>query len=438
MQDAAQIAAGATTELGRTTVAKVSRRLLPFVLLLYVVAWLDRVNIGFAALQMNKDLALSDAVYGFGAGIFFIGYALCEVPSNLILARVGARLWIARIMITWGILSIAMMFVQGAMSFYLVRFLLGAAEAGFLPGILYYLGNWFPAAERARAVSWFMLAIPLSTVVGGPLAGFILELHGWHGLAGWQWLFLMEGVPAVLLGGVVLVYLTDTPEQAKWLAPEQRRWLAECVLSEQRAAQARHGIGLSKALLHPTVWLLAFVLFAGQTASYGLTLWIPQIVKSLSGLGTFAVSMISALPYVAASIGMVVICASSDRSGERLLHVAIPTALGGLAFLASAYLSSPVPALIALAIAAVGNTSTRGPFWALPTRFLSGQAAAGGIALINTVASVGGFVGPYVIGLVRGITGGFAGGLVFLAVLMLLGAGAALMLRNAPVLAEKN
>ncbi len=438
MQDAAQIAAGATTELGRTTVAKVSRRLLPFVLLLYVVAWLDRVNIGFAALQMNKDLALSDAVYGFGAGIFFIGYALCEVPSNLILARVGARLWIARIMITWGILSIAMMFVQGAMSFYLVRFLLGAAEAGFLPGILYYLGNWFPAAERARAVSWFMLAIPLSTVVGGPLAGFILELHGWHGLAGWQWLFLMEGVPAVLLGGVVLVYLTDTPEQAKWLAPEQRRWLAECVLSEQRAAQARHGIGLSKALLHPTVWLLAFVLFAGQTASYGLTLWIPQIVKSLSGLGTFAVSMISALPYVAASIGMVVIGASSDRSGERLLHVAIPTALGGLAFLASAYLSSPVPALIALAIAAVGNTSTRGPFWALPTRFLSGQAAAGGIALINTVASVGGFVGPYVIGLVRGITGGFAGGLVFLAVLMLLGAGAALMLRNAPVLAEKN
>ncbi|MEO8466193.1 MAG: MFS transporter [Gammaproteobacteria bacterium] len=436
MQDAAQLAADATTEFGRATVAKVSRRILPFVLLLYVVAWLDRVNIGFAALQMNKDLALSDAVYGFGAGIFFIGYALCEVPSNLVLARVGARLWIARIMITWGILSIAMMFVQGATSFYAVRFLLGAAEAGFLPGILYYLGNWFPAAERARAVSWFMLAIPLSTVVGGPLAGFILELHGWHGLAGWQWLFLLEGVPAVLLGGVVLVYLTDTPDQAKWLAPEQRRWLTERVQSEQHAAQKRHGIGLRKALVHPTVWLLAFVLFAGQTASYGLTLWIPQIVKSLSGLGVFQVSMISALPYVAASIGMVVIGMSSDRSGERLLHVAIPTALGGLAFLASAYLMSPVPALIALAIAAVGNTSTRGPFWALPTRFLSGKAAAGGIALINTVASIGGFVGPYVIGLVRGITGGFAGGLVFLGVLMLVGAAAALRLRNAPALAD--
>ena len=436
MQDAAQFAADATAEVGRATLAKVGRRLLPFVLLLYVVAWLDRVNIGFAALQMNKDLGLSDAVYGFGAGVFFIGYALFEVPSNLILARVGARLWIARIMITWGVLSIAMMYVQGGLSFYALRFLLGVAEAGFLPGILYYLGNWFPAAERARAVSWFMLAIPLSSVVGGPLAGFILELNGWHGLTGWQWLFLLEGAPAVVLGGVVLLYLTDSPEQAKWLQPEQRRWLAERVQSEQRAAHARHGVGLGKALLHPTVWLLALVLFAGQTASYGLTLWIPQIVKSLSGLPTFEVSMISALPYVAASIGMILIGASSDRSGERLLHLAIPTAAGAVGFIASAYLTSPVPSMIALAVAAVGNTSTRGPFWALPTRFLTGRAAAGGIALINTVASLGGFVGPYAVGLVRTFTGGFAGGLVFLAVLMLIGAGAALMLRNAPALAD--
>jgi ACS family tartrate transporter-like MFS transporter len=438
MQDAAQIAANATTEIGRATVAKVGWRLLPFVLLLYVVAWLDRVNIGFAALQMNKDLGFDDAVYGFGAGVFFIGYALFEVPSNLILARVGARLWITRIMLTWGVLSIAMMYVNGPMSFYSVRFLLGVAEAGFLPGILFYLGNWFPANERAHAVSWFMLAIPLSSVVGGPLAGFILQLDGWHGLMGWQWLFLLEGAPAVVLGVVVWLYLTDTPAQAKWLTPEQRQWLAERVASEQRAANARHGIGLRKALLHPTVWLLAFILFAGQTASYGLTLWIPQIVKSLSGLPTFEVSMISALPYVAASIGMIVIGASSDRSGERLLHLAIPTAVGGLGFIASAYLSSPVPSIIALAIAAVGNTSTRGPFWALPTRFLTGTAAAGGIALINTVASIGGFVGPYAIGLVRKLTGGFAGGLVFLAVLMLLGAAAALLLRNAPVLAEKD
>ena len=263
MQDTAHIAADAAAEIGRTTVAKVGRRLLPFVLLLYVVAWLDRVNIGFAALQMNKDLGFDDAVFGFGAGVFFIGYALFEVPSNLILARVGARLWITRIMLTWGVLSIAMMYVTGPLSFYSVRFLLGVAEAGFLPGILYYLGNWFPATERARAVSWFMLAIPLSSVVGGPLAGFILQLDGWHGLMGWQWLFLLEGAPAVVLGVVVWLYLTDTPEQATWLKPEQRHWLAERVASEQRAANARHGVGLSKALVHPTVWLLALIL-SGQ------------------------------------------------------------------------------------------------------------------------------------------------------------------------------
>jgi ACS family tartrate transporter-like MFS transporter len=436
MQDAARVATSVTTEFGPATLAKVSRRLLPFVLLLYVVAWLDRVNIGFAALQMNKDLGFDDAVYGFGAGVFFVGYALFEVPSNLVLARVGARLWITRIMITWGVLSIAMMYVHGAMSFYVVRFLLGVAEAGFLPGVLYYLGNWFPAAERARAVSWFMLAIPLSTVVGGPLAGFILELNGWQGLAGWQWLFLLEGAPAVVLGVVVWFYLTDTPEQATWLRPEQRAWLAERVKSEQRAAHARHGVGLGKALMHPTVWLLALILFAGQTGSYGLQLWIPQIVKSLSGLGTFEVSMISALPYVAASIGMILIGASSDRSGERFVHLAVPTAVGALGFIASAYLSSPVPSIIALAVGAVGNTSTRGPFWALPTRFLTGSAAAGGIALINTLASLGGFVGPYAVGIVRKFTGGFAGGLVFLAVLMLIGAVAAVILRNAPAVAD--
>jgi ACS family tartrate transporter-like MFS transporter len=274
--------------------------------------------------------------------------------------------------------------------------------------------------------------------VGWPLAGFILQLDGWHGLMGWQWLFLLEGAPAVVLGVVVWFYLTDEPAQATWLTPEQRHWLADRVESERRAAHSRHGVGLGKALVHPTVWLLALVLFTGQTASYGLTLWIPQIVKGLSGLGTFEVSMISALPYVAASIGMILIGASSDRSGERLLHLAIPTAVGALGFIASAYLTSPVPSIIALAFAAVGNTSTRGPFWALPTRFLSGRAAAGGIALINTVASVGGFVGPYVVGLVRNLTGGFAGGLVFLAVLMLIGAGAALLLRNAPVLADNS
>jgi ACS family tartrate transporter-like MFS transporter len=352
----------------------------------------------------------------------------------LILVRVGARLWIARIMITWGVLSVAMMYVEGPLSFYVLRFLLGVAEAGFLPGIIYYLGNWYPAAQRARAVSWFMLAIPLSTVIGAPLSGVILELDGWHGLTGWQWLFLLEGLPAIVLGFVVLVYLSDSPEQARWLTPEQRAWLTERVRSEHRAAQERHGIDLGAALLHPTVWALALILFACQTGSYGLTLWIPQIVQGLSGYSNLTVSMISALPYVAAAIGMVAIGASSDRTGERLLHVAIPSAIGGLGFIASAYFTSPLPGMIALTIAAVGDLGTRGPFWALPTRFLTGSAAAAGIALINTMASFGGLVGPSAVGIMRDLTGSFAGGLVFLAVLLILAAGATLMLRGARAL----
>ena len=436
MQDTPPRASEATPELGRATLTKVGWRLLPFLLLLYVIAWIDRVNISYAALQMNADLGFSRTVYGLGAGIFFAGYALFEIPSNLILVRVGARLWIARIMITWGLLSVAMLFVQGPISFYAVRFLLGVAEAGFLPGIIYYLGNWFPGAERARAVSWFMIAIPLSSVIGAPLAGVILELDGWHGLTGWQWLFLLEGLPAIALGFVVLAYLTDSPDKAQWLRPEQRAWLTERMLREQRAAHERHGIGLKAALTHPTVWLLALILFACQCGSYGLQYWIPQIVQGLSGYSDLTVSMISALPYAAAAVGMIVIGASSDRRRERVLHVAIPSAIGALGFVASAYFTSPWPALVALAVAAVGDLGTRGPFWALPTRFLTGSAAAAGIALINTMASVGGFVGSYAVGFVADITGSFAGGLLFLAALLLLAAVGAVQLRGARALAD--
>jgi MFS transporter, ACS family, tartrate transporter len=429
-------AGDAAEALGRSTLAKVGWRLLPFLLLLYVVAWLDRVNIGFAALQMNTDLGFSSTVYGFGAGVFFIGYALFEVPSNLALVRIGARLWIARIMITWGILSIAMMFVQGATSFYVLRFLLGVAEAGFLPGIIYYLGNWYPAKDRARAVSWFMLAIPLSTVVGGPLAGVILELDGWHGLQGWQWLFLLEGLPAIVLGFVVLGFLTDSPEKAEWLSADERRWLTQRVSAEQQSAQRRHGVGLRAALMHPTVWLLGLIIFACQCGSYGLTLWIPQIVRGLSGYGDLAVSMVSALPYVAAAVGMILIGASSDRTGERFMHIAIPSAIAAAGFLASAYFTSPLPGMLALTVAAVGDLGTRGPFWTLPTRFLVGSAAAAGIGLINTFGSLGGFVGPYAVGFIRDRTGGFAGGLVFLAALLLLAAIAATTLRRAHALKD--
>ena len=419
------------------TIRKVTWRLIPFLFLLYVVAWLDRVNVGFAALQMNSDLGFSSSVYGFGAGVFFAGYALFEVPSNLVLSRVGARLWIARIMFTWGLISIATMFIRDAWSFYLLRFLLGVAEAGFFPGIIYYLGDWYPARQRARAVGWFMAAIPLSIVFGGPLAGALLELHGQLGLAGWQWLFLLEGVPAVLLAFVTLAVLTDHPEQARWLTAEQKQWLSATISAEQAQARDRHKVGLIRALLHPTVWLLALVLFACQSGSYGLSLWIPQILKALSGLGDFQVGLITAIPYLAAAIGMVLIGAHSDRTGERIWHIAVPSMFAVIGFSLSAWLSSPIPGLIALTVAAVGDLGSRGPFWALPGRFLSGSASAGGIALINTIGSLGGFVGPYGVGLVRDLTGSYTGGLLFLAGLLFAGIIGTLMLRRAPVLSDQ-
>jgi ACS family tartrate transporter-like MFS transporter len=428
---------GATMQqsvLERTTLGKVTRRLIPFLLLLYIVAWLDRVNVGFAALQMNHDLGFSPAVYGLGAGLFFIGYALFEVPSNLVLARVGARRWIARIMVTWGLLSAAMMFVRGPTSFYILRFLLGVAEAGFFPGIIYYLSTWCPAPQRARAVSWFMVAIPLTIVIGGPLAGYLLEMDGLGGLRGWQWLFLLEGLPAVFLGVVVFFYLTDRPEQAHWLEPAERAWLSDTIDAEQVRARERHGVGLGRALLHPIVWVLGFICFAFQCGSYGLTLWIPQIIKGLSGFTDFQVGLTSAIPYFAAALGMIAIGANSDRTGEHLGHVAASLFIGAIGFIASAYLTSPIPALIALTVAAVGDLGGRGPFWAVPGRFLSGQASAGGIALINTLGALGGFVGPSLVGFVKNATGSFKGGLLLLASLLFASAIATLFLRRAAAL----
>jgi ACS family tartrate transporter-like MFS transporter len=413
-------------------------RLLPYLLLLYVIAWFDRVNISFAALQMNADLGFSSAVYGLGGGIFFLGYALFEVPSNLILARVGARRWIARIMVTWGLISVAMMFVEGKWSFYALRFALGVAEAGFLPGILYYLAQWFPKHERARAVSWFMIGIPLSTVFGGPVAGMLLGLDGWHGLQGWQWLFVLEGLPAVLFGVVTWFWLPDTARDVRWLSPDEQQHVERRVAEEHAAVRERHAASgsLRTALLHPTVWLLCFVLFACQCGSYGLTLWVPQIVKNLSGLGDLAVGFITAIPYIAATGAMLWIGFSSDRSGERFLHVALPSFIGAAGFAASAFIASPVPAMAALTIAAMGDLCTRGPFWALPPRFLSGSALAAGIALINTFGSLGGFVGPTMVGYVRDATGGFTGGLLFLAGLLVLAGLGTLVLRRAALLRE--
>jgi MFS transporter, ACS family, tartrate transporter len=384
---------------------------------------------------MNEDLGFSAAMYGFGAGIFFAGYALFEVPSNLVLARVGARRWIARIMVTWGIVSVAMMFVQSATSFYVLRFLLGVAEAGFFPGIIYLLCNWFPQHQRARAIGWFMTAIPLSIVIGGPLAGVLLGLDGLWGLRGWQLLFLFEGTPAVLLGIVVLFVLDDRPEDAGWLTAEQKAWLTAKLRAEQDHAREKHRVGVIRSLAHPMVWALGIVSFVAQTGSYGLTLWMPQILKSVTGLGNMAVGLMSVIPFAAAAIGMVLIGRISDRTGERFLYVAGSLFLAAIGFLASAVVAGPMLALAMLTVAAVGDYGGRGPFWALPGRFLAGPAAAAGIALINTFGAVGGFVGPYFVGLLKGASGNFTSGLLLLAALMFAGGVLALALRSARALA---
>ena len=417
--------------LGRETVRKVTRRLLPFLLLLYVVAYLDRVNVGFAALQMNEDLGLSSLMYSFGAGIFFVGYALFEVPSNLILARVGPRLWIARIMITWGVISVALMWVRTPTGFYVMRFLLGVAEAGFFPGIIYYLCDWFPQKQRARAVAWFMVAIPLSTVIGGPLAGVLLGMDGLQGLRGWQWLFLIEGLPAVILGFVVLMFLDNKPEEAGWLTADEKAWLVREIRLEQQLARDRHRVGIVAALVHPVVWSLALINLALQSGSYGLALWIPQILKGFGSLTDLEVGFVAAIPFAFAAVGMVVIGRSSDRTGERFIHLAATLFVAAAGFAASALVKSPLPALALLTLTAVADLGGRGPFWALPGRFLAGASSAAGIAFINTFGAIGGFVGPNLIGLVKNATSDYTGGLLLLAGVVFAGAVATLALRRA-------
>ncbi len=424
-----------SASLERITLRTVRLRLLPFLFLLYVVSWLDRANVAFAALQMNRDLHLGPAAYGFGAGVLAVGYALFEIPSTLVLYRVGARRWIARIMITWGLLSAATMFVRGPTSLYALRFLLGVAEAGFFPGMIFYLSSWFPAAERARTLSWFLAAIPLSSVVGSPLAGVLLGLDGQFGLRGWQWLFLVEGFPAVVLGLFVLAYLPDRPANARWLTPDAAAWLNTQLLGEQAECRARHRIGLRQALAHPVVWQLGLIYFTGSAAAYSLALWVPQIVKGLSGLSDVMIGLIVAIPYVAGTIATVLAGSHSDRTGERCIHVAVSHTVGAIGFAAAAFMHSPTLAILALTVAAIGTFSRSAPFWALPSMFLSGSAAAGGIALVNTLGALGGFSGPYIIGLVKGATGSFAGGLEVVALLLMVGALLVVRLGSRPAFA---
>jgi D-galactonate transporter len=403
--------------LERQIIGKVTRRLIPFLFVLYVFAYLDRVNVGMAALTMKADLGFSERVYGFGAGIFFIGYFIFEVPSNLILARMGARVWIARIMITWGVISSAMLWTTTPSVFYTLRFLLGAAEAGFFPGIIYYLTNWFPAVQRARAVSRFMMAIQIAGILGGPLGGVLLGLDGLGGLRGWQWLFLLEGLPSVLLGFATLLYLTDSPEQASWLAPAERAYLIERLRAE-RATTSHSHLGLLQALAHPRVLVLSALYFCLTVGGYGLTMNLPVIIKSLGALSNLQAGLITAVPYVCAAISMLLVGIHSDRTQERRWHVAVMALVSAAGLAMTALLHDPVLRLAGMAFATLGQASTLAPFWALGTTFLTGTAAAGAIAFINSVGNLGGFAGPFLMGWIKDATGSFTAALLALSALV--------------------
>jgi ACS family tartrate transporter-like MFS transporter len=410
-------------------------RLIPYMFLMYIFNYLDRTNVGFAALKMQKDLGMSDKVFGVGAGIFFIGYFLFEVPSNLIMERVGARKWMARIMVTWGIISCSMMFAQNATQFYILRFLLGVAEAGFFPGMILYLTYWFPAAERARAISRFMTATPLAGVLGGPISGYLLDgMHNMGGLKGWQWLFLLEGLPSFFLGFVTYFYLTDRPEQARWLTDPEKEVLLRRLQAENHRRRQKQHMPLLTALRHPQVILLSALYLAMQIGFYGYNFWLPKLLKGF-GLSTLNIGFVSAIPYALAAIAMVVAGLLSDRSGERKRYVSIACIVAAMGMVATGLAinmgpAGAVPGIAALCLTAIGLWSTLGPFWTLPTSFLSGAAAAGGIAFINSVGNLGGQIGPAIMGFAKDWTKNDKAGLYALAISLVVAATLAAIIHH--------
>ena len=409
----------------RRVIRKVTRRIVPLVMLLYFVAYLDRVNIGFAALEMNSDLGISATVFGLGAGLFFIGYFLFEVPSNLMLHRVGARLWIARIMVTWGLVSAAMAFVQGPLSLYVLRFLLGVAEAGFFPGIILYLGYWFPQRHRATITAMFMAAVPISAAVGSPISGALMEMDGLGGLHGWQWLFLIEAAPAVLLSIVVLKYMTEDPAKANWLEADERQWLIrELEVDRSGTAQAHSVVDGLRSLLDPRILALGLVYFGTSAGLYALGIWAPQVIAQFgtSGLET---GLLNAIPPILALFGMIWWARHSDVTRERYAHVAIACLLAALGLFLATRATSLGWVVVALSLVNIGIAAAKPPLWALPSQFLGGTAAAAGIAAINSIGNLGGFAGPTLIGIIKDRTGSFGGGLI--AVAMMLGFSAILI-----------
>ena len=423
MSQSATIAAApvaAKSELETSTIRAISWRLIPFLVLAYFLAYLDRVNLGFAALTMNAELKFSPTVFSWGAGIFFIGYFIFEVPSNLALEKFGASRWIARIMVTWGIISALMASVSGVWSFYGLRFLLGVAEAGFFPGIILYLTYWYPAEYRARFLAAFAIAVPVSTVIGAPISGLLLGLDGLLGLKGWQWLFIIEGIPSVVLGIITWFYLTDRPEKADWLTPAQKAWLSSKLDSEIAAKQAAQHLSLGQALASPKVLTLSLIYFGFVAALYGMQFWLPQIVKAF-GFSNAQTGFVIAVPYLFGTVAMILWARHSDATRERVMHVGAPLLLTAVALGVCGYMDNPYVTMVALTVAAIGIFGTFAVFWTLPTAWLSGTAAAGAIALINSIGNLAGFGGPYLIGWVKEATGSTSTGLLVLAVLPLIG-----------------
>ena len=411
---------------------KVGNRLVPYLAMLYFAAFIDRVNVSFAAAQMNRDLGFSAYVYGLGAGIFFIGYSLCEVPSNLILHKMGGRRWLARIMITWSVIAAAMAMVKGATGFYALRFLLGVAEAGFFPGILYYLTYWVTAAERARLLGTLMTAIPISTALGGPISRAILQLDGAMGLSGWQWLFLTETIPSLALGIVTFIYLPDTPAQAAWLTSEEREWLTRQLESERACRGAQPRPTVLQALRSSRVLALSLCYVGVEIGLYGVILWVPQFFAH-AGIAAGNVGYAVAIPYAVAAIGMVWWSRHSDRMKERVWHIAVASLVAFVGLAASAWLmDSPLWSVVAISIGAAGTLAILPIFWTLPAALLDGAAAAGAMALINALGNVGGFAGPFMVGWIKEATGSFTWGLLVVAGSVLLTGITAVLIGHDP------
>jgi D-galactonate transporter len=418
-------ATSASSHLEQRAIRKITWRLIPFLMLLYFVAFLDRINVGFAALTMNKDVGLTSQMFGLGAGIFFLGYFAFEVPSTVILHNVGARFWIGRVMITWGLVSVAMAFTRGPISFYVLRFLLGLAEAGFFPGIILYLTYWYPAERRGRITTFFMTAIALSGVIGGPISGFILKrldgLNGWHG---WQWLFLLEGLPSIVVGVIVFIVLDDRIANAKWLSGDERQLLEAKIRAED--AQ-KEDPPLRQIFTSARVWQMSVIYFSFVMGLYGVSFWLPTIIKRAGVADPLAIGLLSAIPFGAAVIAMILVARSADKRRERRWHVALPGLAGALGLVLSVSWAHDVTlAMIALTLATMGIMTTLPLFWSLPTAMLAGTGAAAGIAMINSVGNLAGFVSPYLVGWLKDLTASTDSGMYMLAAFLVLGAVIAL------------